>query len=162
GFVVRAMPARPFMDASVELLLNSIAWHAASKATLRRVLVIYTVSLGEASEDERNRILPTAPMPNDQRSEMRSIKLHAARADSAEKSRGATHAPQGRFEKEAREAFDDGWTPEDEVASPRETTVTEERARSIISKNDSPDVPFTHSINPYRGCEHGCVYCYAR
>ena len=101
-------------------------------------------------------------MPNDQRSETRSITLHAARADSVEKLRGATHAPQGRFEREEREAFDDGWTTEDEVASPRETTVTEERARSIISKNDSPDVPFTHSINPYRGCEHGCIYCYAR
>ena len=101
-------------------------------------------------------------MPNDQRSEMRSITVHVARADSAEKSRGAINAPQGRFEREAREAFDDGWTVEDEATSPRETTVTEERARSIISKNDSPDVPFTHSINPYRGCEHGCIYCYAR
>jgi DNA repair photolyase len=101
-------------------------------------------------------------MPNDQRSETRSIRLHAARADTVEKSRGATHAPQGRFEREEREAFDDGWTVEDESASPLETTVTEERARSILSTNDSPDVPFTHSINPYRGCEHGCVYCYAR
>ena len=162
GFVASAMPARPLIDARVELLLNSIAWQAASKATLRRVLVIYTVSFQEAIKGERNRILPTVPMPNDQRSEMRSITLHAARADSIEKSRGATHAPQGRFEKEEREAFDDGWTPEDEITSPRETTITEERARSIISKNDSPDVPFTHSINPYRGCEHGCIYCYAR
>lgn len=101
-------------------------------------------------------------MQKDTRSEMRSIKVHAARAESVEKLRGATHAPQGRFEKEAREAFDDGWTPEDEVPSPRETTISEERARSIISRNDSPDVPFTQSINPYRGCEHGCVYCYAR
>ena len=162
GFVASAMPARPLIDARVELLLNSIAWQAASKATLRRVLVIYTVSFQEAIKGERNRILPTVPMPNDQRSEMRSITLHAARADSIEKSRGATHAPQGRFEQEEREAFDDGWTPEDEITSPRETTITEERARSIISKNDSPDVPFTHSINPYRGCEHGCIYCYAR
>ncbi len=101
-------------------------------------------------------------MPNDQRSEMRSITVHAARTDTAEKSRGAISAPQGRFEREAREAFDDGWTVEDEATAPRETTVTEERARSIISRNDSPDVPFTHSINPYRGCEHGCIYCYAR
>ena len=101
-------------------------------------------------------------MPNDQPSETRSIRLHAARADTVEKSRGATHAPQGRFEREEREAFDDGWTAGDESASPHETTVTEERARSILSTNDSPDVPFTHSINPYRGCEHGCIYCYAR
>ncbi|MEO6408147.1 MAG: radical SAM protein, partial [Burkholderiaceae bacterium] len=93
---------------------------------------------------------------------MRSIKVHAAHAESAEKSRGATYAPQGRFEKEARAAFDDGWTADDELPSPRETQVTEEKARSIISRNDSPDVPFTQSINPYRGCEHGCIYCYAR
>ena len=101
-------------------------------------------------------------MQKDIRSEIRSIKVHAARTDLVERSRGATNAPQVRFEKEAREAFDDGWTSEDEAPSPRETTVTEERARTIISRNDSPDVPFTQSINPYRGCEHGCVYCYAR
>jgi DNA repair photolyase len=93
---------------------------------------------------------------------MRSIPLHAARAASAEKSRGATDARQGRFEKEARETFDDGWTPDDEPSPALETVVTEERARSIISRNESPDVPFTQSINPYRGCEHGCIYCYAR
>ena len=93
---------------------------------------------------------------------MRSITLHAARPALAEKSRGALDAPQGRFEREERRAFDDGWTTEDEEALPRETCVTEERARSIISRNESPDVPFTLSINPYRGCEHGCIYCYAR
>jgi DNA repair photolyase len=101
-------------------------------------------------------------MPNDLRSEMRSIALHAARADTSEKSRGATDARQGRFEKDAREPFDDGWTGEDEPSPARETSVTEERARSIISRNESPDVPFSQSINPYRGCEHGCIYCYAR
>ena len=58
-------------------------------------------------------------MPNDSRSEMRSIKVHAAQTASAEKSRGATYAPQGRFEKEAREAFDDGWTADDELPLPR-------------------------------------------
>ena len=113
-------------------------------------------------EKQTKAILPTVPMHKDLRSEIRSITVHSAREATHEKSRGATHAPQGRFEKEEREAFDDGWTPEDESPSPRETTVTEERARSIISRNDSPDVPFTQSINPYRGCEHGCIYCYAR
>jgi DNA repair photolyase len=73
--------------------------------------------------------------------------------------RGARSAIQGRFESEAREPFDDGWTREDEPAAELATTVTEERARSIIARNDSPDVPFEQSINPYRGCEHGCVYC---
>ena len=68
----------------------------------------------------------------------------------------------GRFEPEAREAFDDGWTRDGDPPEPIATRVTEERARSIIARNDSPDIPFEQSINPYRGCEHGCVYCYAR
>lgn len=101
-------------------------------------------------------------MPNDLRSEMRSIHLHAAHVETADKARGAIGSPQGRFEKAEREAFDDGWMPDDEPSPVRETSVTEERARSIISRNESPDVPFTQSINPYRGCEHGCIYCYAR
>ena len=69
---------------------------------------------------------------------------------------------QGRFESVAREAFDDGWTPEEPDQRELKTQVTIERARSIVSHNDSPDVGFSQSINPYRGCEHGCVYCFAR
>jgi DNA repair photolyase len=76
--------------------------------------------------------------------------------------RGARSFVQGRFETVAREAFDDGWTPEEADTPELKTTVAIERARSIISHNDSPDVGFSQSINPYRGCEHGCVYCYAR
>jgi len=76
--------------------------------------------------------------------------------------RGARSHLQGRFESTAREPFDDGWTPEERDAQALQTTVTIERARSIISRNDSPDVGFSQSINPYRGCEHGCIYCYAR
>jgi DNA repair photolyase len=76
--------------------------------------------------------------------------------------RGARSHIQGRFESAAREPFDDGWTPEEQEQTQLPTTVTEEHARSIISRNDSPDVGFSQSINPYRGCEHGCVYCYAR
>jgi DNA repair photolyase len=79
-----------------------------------------------------------------------------------QRQRGALSQIQGRFETEAREAFDDGWEREDEPLAPLQTTVTVERARSIISKNDSPDIPFDQSINPYRGCEAGCAYCYAR
>ena len=78
------------------------------------------------------------------------------------KLRGALSQIQGRFETAARSPYDDGWTPEDETAIPPQTTVVEERARSIIARNDSPDIPFEQSINPYRGCEHGCIYCYAR
>jgi DNA repair photolyase len=76
--------------------------------------------------------------------------------------RGARSFVQGRFETALRQPFDDGWTPEEEAARPLETQVTIERARSIISHNESPDVGFSQSINPYRGCEHGCIYCYAR
>ena len=78
------------------------------------------------------------------------------------KLRGALSQIQGRFETEARSPFDDGWIDEEPVAREFKTTVTEERARSIIARNDSPDIPFEQSINPYRGCEHGCIYCYAR
>src|SRR6267143_1854755 len=76
--------------------------------------------------------------------------------------RGARSFAAGRFETVAREPFDDGWTPEEKNAAELQTSVTEERARSIISRNDSPDIGFSQSINPYRGCEHGCIYCYAR
>src|SRR5690242_13055787 len=76
--------------------------------------------------------------------------------------RGARSFIQGRFETVAREAFDDGWTPEEKDERALETQVTIERSRSILSHNDSPDVGFDTSLNPYRGCEHGCIYCYAR
>jgi DNA repair photolyase len=79
-----------------------------------------------------------------------------------QRQRGALSQIQGRFETVERAAFDDGWEREDEPLAPLQTTVTVERARSIISKNDSPDIPFDQSINPYRGCEAGCAYCYAR
>jgi len=82
------------------------------------------------------------------------------------KGRGTATRIAHRFEKDVRAAWDDGWgTLEQEVAgeAPRpETEVTFETARSAISKNDSPDIHFDYSVNPYRGCEHGCVYCYAR
>jgi hypothetical protein len=92
-----------------------------------------------------------------------SLKTVIGDHGSAHKGRGATLNPEGRFEKAAREAVDDGWAaaPEEEPAKPQ-TIVTAERVKSIISRNDSPDIPFTCSINPYRGCEHGCIYCYAR
>ena len=83
------------------------------------------------------------------------------------KGRGAAINPEGRFETVEREVFDDGWTHDRTNDGgndqPRvKTVVTEEKAASIISRNQSPDIPFTQSINPYQGCEHGCIYCYAR
>lgn len=79
------------------------------------------------------------------------------------KGRGAASRIPGRFEKQIRNGEDDGWgSVYEDLPSKPETTVTEERARSIVSRNDSPDIAFAQSLNPYRGCEHGCVYCFAR
>ncbi|MEC5386401.1 PA0069 family radical SAM protein [Uliginosibacterium sp. H3] len=78
--------------------------------------------------------------------------------------RGATQRPDGRFESQRREAFDDGWARPNEEEEDR-TLPTEliiDTAKSVITRNDSPDISFSLSINPYRGCEHGCIYCFAR
>ncbi|MDR3435970.1 PA0069 family radical SAM protein [Telmatospirillum sp.] len=75
--------------------------------------------------------------------------------------RGAPTNPDGRFERRQRFAVDDGWWQDDDLP-PLRTTVGSDSARTIITRNDSPDIPFEQSINPYRGCEHGCIYCYAR
>ncbi len=76
--------------------------------------------------------------------------------------RGARSNASGRYEADRREAWDDGWTDQDEAAPPLRTTLSPEHARTIIARNTSPDVGFDRSINPYKGCEHGCIYCYAR
>jgi len=110
-------------------------------------------------------------MPSDRKNETRSnyatyetraIPIRVAAVELEQKARGAMSFAQGRFEPVARENFDDGWTKDDEPAAALQTHVTEERVRSIIQRNQSPDLPFELSINPYRGCEHGCIYCYAR
>ena len=77
------------------------------------------------------------------------------------RARGAASNRAGRYERHAREAVHDGWDiPED--LPPLRTEVRLERPRSVITRNTSPDVPFDRAINPYRGCEHGCIYCFAR
>ena len=78
------------------------------------------------------------------------------------KGRGAVSRRSGRFERETREAADDGWDIDDGDLPPLRTEVTIERPKTILARNDSPDIFFERSINPYKGCEHGCVYCYAR
>ena len=77
------------------------------------------------------------------------------------KGRGALSNTSGRFEPFAHEAFDDGWGTA-EAPPPLATRVTAETCRQAITRNASPDIPFDRSVNPYRGCEHGCIYCYAR
>ncbi|NEX95073.1 PA0069 family radical SAM protein [Caulobacter sp. 17J65-9] len=76
--------------------------------------------------------------------------------------RGARSNATGRYETDKREAFDDGWLPDDDEPKQIETLLSPERAKTILTRNDSPDIGFDRSINPYRGCEHGCTYCYAR
>lgn len=81
------------------------------------------------------------------------------------KGRGSTGWLPGRYAKTVAEKTDDGWHErdrEDEIESAPRTEVREEAARSLIVRNDSPDIPFAQSVNPYRGCEHGCSYCFAR
>ena len=75
--------------------------------------------------------------------------------------RGAGINPSGRYEPISRHVFDDGWDSLEELP-PFKTEVQVERPRSIITRNSSPDISFDRSINPYRGCEHGCIYCFAR
>lgn len=96
--------------------------------------------------------------------------VQVVRPAHARKGRGAVSNLQGRYEVNAREAYDDGWgdgTEQDghaegRHAAPLRTIVTDEVAKTILSRNTSPDIPFNVSLNPYRGCEHGCVYCFAR
>ena len=106
---------------------------------------LYIYSMDNASRNPR-----TAPLP----------------APTALKGRGTAWAIDHRFTTQVNEACDDGWGLLDQQASeehlPPATQIIEERVKSILSSNDSPDISFDLSINPYRGCEHGCVYCYAR
>ena len=86
--------------------------------------------------------------------------------DRPKKGRGAASNPDNRYETTGRVALDDGWgsaeAAEEETEAPLRTVVLADSSRSVIARNDSPDVPFDKSINPYRGCEHGCIYCFAR
>ncbi len=99
---------------------------------------------------------PPAPLPSAPAGE-----LGTAVGGERRRGRGAHSNASGRYETLARVAFDDGWQNIDDLP-PFQTSVTVDATRKIITRNDSPDISFDRSINPYRGCEHGCVYCFAR
>ncbi|MES2673627.1 MAG: PA0069 family radical SAM protein [Pseudomonadota bacterium] len=80
----------------------------------------------------------------------------------AQKGRGAISNLAGRFETQTTEIIDDGWWQDGNQDSLTKTHVTHEMAKTILTRNESPDLPFSVSLNPYRGCEHGCIYCFAR
>ena len=116
--------------------------------------------------------------PAPSREPFESVEHPLSFVPAAIKGRGAIANVRGRYEVDVRERFDDGWDEAlptglggadagegrdaDEDAPPLKTTVTEEHAKTILSRNQSPDIPFRISLNPYRGCEHGCIYCFAR
>jgi DNA repair photolyase len=99
---------------------------------------------------------PPAPLPSTPAGEPGSLVDRERR-----RGRGSLSNATGRYEPQARVAFDDGWQGLEDLP-PFKTTVTADSTRKIITRNDSPDISFDRSINPYRGCEHGCVYCFAR
>ncbi len=82
--------------------------------------------------------------------------------DKTNRRRGAVSNPTGRYEKYQHVPLDDGWGDHGDDLPVIRTTVQPEQTRTITARNDSPDVPFDRSINPYEGCEHGCIHCFAR
>jgi len=99
---------------------------------------------------------PPAPLPSTPAGESGAFVNRDRR-----RGRGTVSNATGRFEPQARVVFDDGWQGLEDLP-PFKTTVTVDSTRKIITRNESPDISFDRSINPYRGCEHGCVYCFAR
>lgn len=92
---------------------------------------------------------------------MPGLYVNVKQNETALKGRGTALNPPIRFEAASQEAFDDGWEHE-EQEDKLQTCLIKDTARSIITRNDSPDIYFSQSVNPYRGCEHGCIYCFAR
>ena len=104
---------------------------------------------------------PPAELPSTPAGEMGATMMGANVDRDRRRGRGTASNASGRYEPLARVVFDDGWQGLEELP-PFKTTVTLDSTRKIITRNDSPDISFDRSINPYRGCEHGCVYCFAR
>jgi DNA repair photolyase len=125
-----------------------------------------TISAAQSAKQVRDRAAkrcaPTAKPPKSDAGGGRTLCAEPAAAEPPRKrrGRGALSNASGRFEIETRIQEDDGWSSLEDA--PSCTQVTQERAKTIITRNDSPDISFDRSINPYRGCEHGCIYCFAR
>lgn len=115
------------------------------------------MNMNEAGRHHTEFDIPNGSDINRQMLADRSIQIDHSRR----RGRAAGINPSGRFELQTHHVFDDGWDNL-ETLEPFKTEVQVERSRSIITRNSSPDIPFDRSINPYRGCEHGCVYCFAR
>src|SRR5215468_439295 len=105
--------------------------------------------------------IPESDVPEGQVPQTDFPELAVAIERGRRRGRGAQSNASGRFEAEARVAFDDGWQSLEDLPA-FTTTVALDTARKVITRNDWPDISFDRSINPYRGCEHGCTYCYAR
>src|SRR6185437_11092179 len=88
--------------------------------------------------------------------------MNKTKSSEIQHGRGAGANESGRFERHQRDVFDDGWDTIEESSPHLNTTYTRDSARTILARNDSPDIPFDRSIDPSRGCEHGCIYCFAR
>lgn len=101
------------------------------------------------------------PSPLSQVTKAATARTHELPQGLTGRGRAARTNKSGRFERESRELVDDGWGSVDDLP-PIKTEVQIERAQSVITRNRSPEIPFDRSINPYRGCEHGCIYCFAR
>ena len=122
-------------------------------ATSQRTVYIHSMATTIPPAGQRAISRDEAPRPE-----------HASRTPA--KGRGTVWAIEHRYARQTAESYDDGWGTLDQEAEQErlgpETQVIEERVKSIIAKNDSPDLDFDLSVNPYRGCEHGCIYCFAR
>src|SRR6187431_3565471 len=122
-------------------------------------MACYVRSMSRASSHALKR--PPVTAPSEAAGATPFPELAVAIESKRKRGRGAQSNASGRFEAEARVTFDDGWQSLDDLP-PFKTTVALDSARKVITRNDSPDIGFDRSINPYRGCEHGCVYCFAR